>query len=112
MDYIISYNTYRKHAEKYNIKDKTKNGKPITYNKLKHRVDDHLNKKKNKTNNYDARLCIDEHIPFCQTSEYNELDLLTELPSKQQLHNYMIKYVNGEINEQFLNKVMHRYVES
>ena len=48
MDYIISYNTYRKHAEKYNIKDKTKNGKPITYNKLKHRVDDHLNKKKNK----------------------------------------------------------------
>jgi hypothetical protein len=92
MDIIISYNTYRKHAEKYNIKDKTKNGKPITYNKLKHRIDDYLNKKKNKTNNYD------KHIP--------------ELSSKQQLHNYMIKYINGEINEQFLNKVMHRYVEN
>ncbi len=48
MDIIISYNTYRKHAEKYNIKDKTKNGKPITYNKLKHRIDDYLNKRKNK----------------------------------------------------------------
>ena len=95
MDYIISYNTYRSYSKKYNIKYKTNNGKPNTYNKLKHRVDDHLNKKKNKTNNYDARLCIDEHIP-----------------SKQQLHNYMIKYVNGEINENELNKVMHRYVEN
>ena len=106
MDYIISYHTYRKHAEKYNIKDKTKNGKPITYNKLKHRVEQFKSKTNSKRNKYD------EHIPFCQTSEYNELDLLTELPSKQQLHNYMIKYVNGEINEQFLNKVMHRYVEN
>ena len=46
MDYIISYNTYRKYARKYNIKDKTNNGKPITYNKLKHRIDDYMNKQK------------------------------------------------------------------
>ena len=45
MDIIISYNTYRKHAKKYNIKDKTNNGKPITYNKLKRRVDQFESKK-------------------------------------------------------------------
>ncbi len=48
MNYIISYDKYRSYSKKYNIKYKTKNGKPITYNKLKHRVDDHLNKRKNK----------------------------------------------------------------
>lgn len=48
MDYIISYNTYRKYARKHDIKDETNNGKPITYNKLKHRIDDYMNKKKPK----------------------------------------------------------------
>ena len=46
--HIISYNTYRTCANKYNIKYKTNNGKPITYNKLKHRIDDYMNKKKPK----------------------------------------------------------------
>ena len=48
MDYIISYNTYRKYARKHDIEYKTNNGKPITYNKLKHRIDDYMNKKKPK----------------------------------------------------------------
>ena len=46
--HIISYNTYRKYARKPDIKDKTKIDKPITYNKLKHRVDDYMNKLKPK----------------------------------------------------------------
>ena len=46
MDYTISYNTYRKLAKKYNIKDRTNNGQPVTYNKLKHRVDDYMSKRK------------------------------------------------------------------
>ena len=44
--HIISYNTYRKYARKHDIKDKTNNGKPITYNKLKHKIDDYMNKQK------------------------------------------------------------------
>ena len=44
--YIISYNTYCKYARKHDIKDKTKIDKPITYNKLKHRVDDYMSKQK------------------------------------------------------------------
>ena len=52
MDHIISYNTYRKHAKKLNIEDKTIIGKPSTYNKLKHRTNDHLNKSKIKNVNH------------------------------------------------------------
>ena len=48
MDYIISYNTYRKYSRRNNIRNETISGKPVTYNKLKHRVNDHLNKKKHK----------------------------------------------------------------
>ena len=54
MDYIISYNTYRKHAKKYNIKDKTNNGKPITYNKLKHRIVQFESKKHKKPEPFES----------------------------------------------------------
>jgi hypothetical protein len=45
---IISYNTYRRIAKTHAINDKTITGKPITYNKLKHRVDNYMNKQKPK----------------------------------------------------------------
>ena len=39
-----SYYAYRRIANKHDIKDKTITGKPVTYNKLKHRVDQFENK--------------------------------------------------------------------
>ena len=101
---IISYNTYRRIAKTHDIKDKTITGKPITYNKLKHRVE-HVERR---------HRCIDEtvHTPFCETPEYNEIDILTELPSKKQLHYYMIKYIDGSINDHELNTVMSNYVKN
>ena len=65
---IISYYTYRKLANIYDIKYKTKSNKPVTYNKLKHRIVQFESKK---------------HI----------------LTDKQQLHNNMIKYIDGLIDE-------------
>jgi len=107
MDYIISYNTYRKHAKKYNIKDKTNNGKPVTYNKLKHRVEQFESNKNSKRNKYD------EHIPFCQTLEYNELDTLTELPSKKEqpkeIKTLLISYMNDEIDH---DELMSNFVKN
>ena len=45
---IISYNTYRRIAKKHNIKDKTNNGKPVTYKKLRNRIQNHKNLQKKK----------------------------------------------------------------
>lgn len=45
MDCIISYNTYRKKANKYLINIYTKSGKRITMNKLIRRIKDYENKK-------------------------------------------------------------------
>ena len=36
--HIISYNTYRRIAKKHDIKDETNNGKPLTYKKLRNRI--------------------------------------------------------------------------
>ena len=46
---IVSYNTYRRIAKKHDIKDKTSNGKPVTYKKLRNRIQNHMNvlKKRN-----------------------------------------------------------------
>ena len=39
--HIISYNTYRRIAKKHNIEDKTISGKPVTYKKLRKRIQNH-----------------------------------------------------------------------
>ena len=46
---IVSYNTYRRIAMKHDIKDKTGCGKPVTYKKLRNRIQNHKNvlKKRN-----------------------------------------------------------------
>ena len=46
--HIISYNTYRRIAKKHNIKDKTSSGKPVTYKKLRNRIQNHKNLQKKK----------------------------------------------------------------
>jgi len=46
--HIISYNTYRRIAKKQNIKDKTISGKPVTYKKLRNRIQNHKNLQKKK----------------------------------------------------------------
>ena len=46
---IVSYNTYRRIAKKHNIKDKTSNGKPVTYKKLRNRIQNHKNVSKKRT---------------------------------------------------------------
>ncbi len=45
---IISYNTYRRIAKKHNIKDETSSGKPVTYKKLRNRIQNHKNVLKKK----------------------------------------------------------------
>ena len=45
---IISYKTYRRIAKKHNIKDKTNNGKPVTYKKLRNRIEQCKHKNKSK----------------------------------------------------------------
>ena len=41
----MNYNKIIKYCDKYNINRYTYNGKPFTYNKLKHLINDHTNKK-------------------------------------------------------------------
>ena len=82
---IISYYTYRRFANKHGVKNKTITGKPVTYNKLKHRVDHFENEKHCDINNNDT---ITEH----------------------NLHNHIIKYMNCEIDDNELNTVMHNYI--
>ena len=41
----MNYNRIMTYCEKYNIKRYTDNDKPLTYNKLHHIVNDHINKK-------------------------------------------------------------------
>ena len=48
---IVSYNTYRRIAKKHNIKDKTSNGKPVTYKKLRNRIQNHKNVLKKRNTN-------------------------------------------------------------
>ena len=48
---IISYNTYRRIAKKHNIKDKTSSGKPVTYKKLRNRIQHRKNVLKKRSAN-------------------------------------------------------------
>ncbi len=48
---IISYNTYRRIAKKHNIKDETSSGKPVTYKKLRNRIQHHKNVLKKRSAN-------------------------------------------------------------
>jgi hypothetical protein len=41
----MNYNKIVRYCDKYNIKRYTDFGKPLTYNKLRHIVNDHTNKK-------------------------------------------------------------------
>ena len=45
---IVSYNTYRRIAKKHDIKDTTSNGKPLTYKKLRNKIQNHTNVLKKK----------------------------------------------------------------
>ena len=49
--HIISYNTYSRIAMKHDIKDKTNNGKPLTYKKLRNRIQNHMNVLKKRNTN-------------------------------------------------------------
>ena len=39
---MTSYNTYRRIAKKHDIKEKTNNGKPVTYKKLRNQIENHM----------------------------------------------------------------------
>ena len=82
---IISYYTYRQIANKHCIKYETITGKPVTYNKLKHRIDQFEHKKR---------------------SSMNKRNTLTE----QDMRNHMVKYINSEIDENELNNIMYHYI--
>ena len=79
-----SYHTYRRIANKHDLKVETITGKPITYNKLKHRVDQFDNKKRSIMNN----------------------NALTE----QDMRNHMVKCINCEIDENEMNNIIHHYI--
>ena len=48
---ITPYNTYRRIAMKHDIKDKTSSGKPVTYKKLRNRIQNHKNVLKKRNTN-------------------------------------------------------------
>ena len=48
---IVSYNTYRRIAKKHDIKDTTSNGKPLTYKKLRNKIQNHMNVLKKRNTN-------------------------------------------------------------
>ena len=48
---ITSYNTYRRIAMKHDIKDKTSSGKPVTYKKLRNRIQNRRNVLKKRNTN-------------------------------------------------------------
>ena len=86
---IISYYTYRRIANKHDIKVETITGKPITYNRLEHGVDQFENKKH---------------------SNINKTNTLTGTITEQKLHSNMLKYINGEIDDNELNNIMYHYI--
>ena len=43
----MNYNKIIKYCDKYFINRYSYNGKPLTYNKLKHLINEHINKKTN-----------------------------------------------------------------
>ena len=47
----VSYNTYRRIAKKYDVKDTTSSGKPVTYTKLRNRIQNHKNVLKKRNTN-------------------------------------------------------------
>ena len=47
----VSYNTYRRMAKKYDIKDATSSGKPVTYKKLRNRIQNRRNVLKKRNTN-------------------------------------------------------------
>ena len=47
----VSYNTYRRIAKKYNVKDTTSSGKPVTYKKLRNRIQNRRNVLKKRNTN-------------------------------------------------------------
>ena len=49
--HIGSYNTYRRLAKKHDIKDTTNSGKPVTYKKLRNRIQNHMNVSKKRNTN-------------------------------------------------------------
>jgi response regulator of citrate/malate metabolism len=75
----MNYNKITRYCDKYNIKRYTDLGVPLTYNKLKHRVDQFENKKH-------------------------------KLSRKQQIHNNILKYLEGEIGENELNNAIYHYI--
>ena len=93
----MNYNKIINYCNKYNIKRYTDLGKPLTHNKLKNIINDHTNKKRN---------TYYEIIPFCKTSEYNELDMLTELahkkhkPKHEPFKTLLMSYFNDELNHE------------
>ena len=80
-----SYYTYRRIANKHDIKVETITGKPVTYHKLKHRVDQFEHKKR---------------------SSMNRRNTLTE----QDMRNHMVRYMNCEIDDKELNNIMYHYI--
>ena len=48
---IVSYNTYRRIAKKHDIKDTTSNGKPLTYKKLRNKIQNHMHVLKKRNTN-------------------------------------------------------------
>ena len=47
----MSYNTYRRIAKKYDIRDTTSSGKPVTYKKLRKRIQNRKNVSKKRNTN-------------------------------------------------------------
>ena len=47
----VSYNTYRRIAKKYDVKDTTSSGKPVTYKKLRNRIQNRRNVLKKRNTN-------------------------------------------------------------
>ena len=81
----MNYNKIIKYCDKYNINRYTYNGKPFTYNKLKHLINDHTNKK-NKLSK--------------QQKMYNSV------------YNSIVKYFEYKISENELDNAIYHYMKN
>ena len=86
---VISYHTYQRIAIKHDVTYETITGKPVTYNKLKHRIDQFEHKKR---------------------SDMTNKNTLTEAVTEQQLYTNIVKYINSEIDDNELNNIMYHYI--
>ena len=79
----VSYNTYRRIAKKYGVKDTTSSGKPVTYKKLRNRIQNRKNVLKKRNTNGIMSLLI-----AYLNGKLEQYELMSKLNEQINLHEF------------------------